>query len=97
MTEFEKDVAQAAVLADPAPLGQQQAQNVIEKLRQIEASRVEATITNLVNGGVLICENTMPPANAGAFSPPKPGSPKLGVPPFPPTFFKYTKGPKWED
>jgi len=96
MTEFEKNVAQAAVAATPAPQGQQ-TENVVEQLRLIEASKVEAILSELVERKVLINENTMPPDNA-TFKPKPSGSRHSGgLPPLPPTFLKYTKGPNWED
>jgi hypothetical protein len=97
MTEFEKDVAQAAVAAIPAPLGPQQTENVVEQLRRIESSKVEKTISELVKRGVLVCQNTLPPDDATFGSQTFGSQPFGGFPPVPPTFFKYTKGPHWED
>jgi hypothetical protein len=100
MTEFEKIVAQAAVAADPALLGPKQTQKVIEKMRQIEASKVEQTLSDLVKQEVLVCTNTMPPMDreVGGFGTQGFGGAAFGGPPtFPPTFFKYEKGSKWQD
>jgi len=96
MTEFEKNLAQAAIASAPAPQGQE-TENVVEQLRRIEASKVEAIINELVRREVLVCENTMPPEGATFRSPVQGSRPLGGLPPLPPTFFKFTKGQNWED
>ena len=96
MTEFQKNVAQAAVAAAPAPQSSQ-TENVIEQLQKIEAAKVETILTELVKRRVLGCENTIPEEDATFGSQTFGSQPFSGMPPSPPIFFKFTKGPNWED
>lgn len=95
MTDLERAVAQAAIVADPAPLGPSLTQNVVEKTDL--AGMVERVLTKLVNDKVLVCENTMPPGAGGTWGSAPFGSQTWGAPGAPPTFFKYTKGENWEE
>jgi hypothetical protein len=89
MTDLERRVAEAAVAANPAPLGPELTENVLAKADL--AGIVEKILSQLVKDGVLVCENTMAPPGATTKTR---GSPPLGIPP---AFFKYTKGPKWAE
>jgi hypothetical protein len=95
MTDFERQVAEAAIAADPAP-GVKLKENVLAKLPNADQERVDQMINALVNRGVLICTNTIPPPGAPGFDKTSflksvaSGSP-------PPTYFKYEKGMKWNN
>jgi hypothetical protein len=94
MRDFEREVAEAALAADPAP-GAKLTENVYAKLPNADQEKVDQTLNALVNGGVLICTNTVPPAGAPGFDKSSflrgvaSGSP-------PPTYFKYEKGHAWK-
>jgi hypothetical protein len=94
MTDFEKAVAQAAIAANPAPLGSSLTQNVVEKTDLVGI--VEQVLTKLVDEKVLVCESTMPQSGGGTWGSAPFGSQTWGAT-APPQFFKYTKGEKWEE
>src|ERR1700733_4325765 len=95
MTDLEMEVAEAAIAADPAP-GAKLKESVFAKLPHADQEMVDQTINALVDRGVLVCTNAVPPPGAPGFD--KTSFLKdVASGSLPPTYFKYEKGPGWND